>query len=85
MFCGELCVQLLKMSSSVQYHFVSQTASNFNVTVVVHLGLAIFSSIYDTDVTASLAVMGIVAVLNYNVSLLLMVRAIYVLNHMVFT
>eukprot|EP00210_Caulerpa_lentillifera_P002133 g2047.t1 len=58
------------MSSSVQYHFVSQTASNFNVAVVMHLGLAIFSSIYDSDVTASLAVMGIVAVLNYNVGLL---------------
>eukprot|EP00210_Caulerpa_lentillifera_P000802 g776.t1 len=58
------------MSSSVQYHFVSQTASTFNILVVSHLGLAILSSIFDSDVTAALAVMGIIAVLNYNIGLL---------------
>jgi len=61
------------MSSSLQYHFVSQTASTFNILVVTHLSLAILSSIYDSDVTAALAVMGIIAILNYNVGLLFLV------------
>jgi len=58
------------MSSSAQYHFVSKTASNFNVCVVLHLVFAILSSVYDSDVSAALAVMGLIAVLNYNVGLL---------------
>jgi len=65
-------------SSSVQYHFVSTTASNFNVCVVLHLAFAILSSVIDCDVSASLAVMGLIAVLNYNVGLLFLVLFIVV-------
>ena len=61
-------------SSSLQYHFVSTTASNFNFCVVLQLSLAILSSLYDTDVSAAIAVMGIIAILNYNVGMLFLVN-----------
>lgn len=60
------------MSSNTNYHFLDKTASTFNLLVVAHLGFAVFTSIFDSDVSASIAVMGIVSVLSASVPLLLL-------------
>lgn len=57
-------------SAAINYHFVSKTASNYNILVVAHLGLAVFTSIFDADVSAAIAVMGIISVINASVPLL---------------
>ncbi|GMH34167.1 hypothetical protein BSKO_02001 [Bryopsis sp. KO-2023] len=60
------------MSTNANYHFLDKTASTFNLLVVAHLGFAVFTSIFDSDVSASIAVMGIVSVLSASVPLLLL-------------
>lgn len=55
------------------YHFVSKTASNFNILLVLHLALAVFTSIFGADVSSAIAVMGIIAFISANVPLLFLV------------
>lgn len=60
------------MANTNSLFWDNPTASTFNILAVAHLGFAVFTSIFDADVSAAIAVMGIVAVLSANVPLLLL-------------
>lgn len=60
-------------NGNLNYHFVSKTASHYNICVAAHLGLALFSSIFDPDMSSAIAVLGIISVVNASVPLLFLV------------